>query len=159
MLLGRYAAVVLVFAISLFFINVIPALYIWMRTGYEPWSFLHAVLLILLSFASLAALMNLVAVMQPHAGLVIIAGFIQISFSRILAERQDLYDLFASTRVVAPVLDAIHFVIPKNTELLWTGIDLVYKGSVESWAPVWSTLAFAVVALALSCVILHRRSL
>jgi len=161
MLLGRYVGALLLFTASLIFFHVVPALHVWLGTGYPPWGFLLAVLLVLLSFASLLALMTVIAASQPnpHPGYPMIAGLSQIVLSRLLADPTDLYNTFTNFREVAPLFTAIHGVLPRNTELLWAGIDLVHSGRVESWAPVWATLAFTVVALALACAILHRRSL
>lgn len=160
-LLGRYLGAVLLFAASLVFFHGVPAFHVWIGTGYKPWDFLLGVLLLLLSFASLLALMTAIAALvpNPHPGYPMIAGLAQIVLSRLLADTTDLYNTFTNFRDVAPLFNFVHDVLPRNTELLWAGIDLVHTGRAESWAPVWATLVFTVVTLALACVILHRRSL
>jgi ABC-type transport system involved in multi-copper enzyme maturation permease subunit len=161
MLLGRYLGGVTLYAVALVFFHVIPALHVWRGAGYPPWQFLKAVALILLSFAGLLALMTLITVLQPnpHPGYAIIAAFAQIALSRQLADMADLRTTYTSFETIEPLFQAVHFLLPRNTELLWIGIDLVHSIPVKSWAPLWATLAFVAIAMGLSCWIFQRRSL
>jgi hypothetical protein len=157
-LLGRYLAGLFAFALALFFISGVPALYVWWTTGITQYRFFTGLGLTLLSFASLLALMALVGVLQPNAALLVMVGFVQFTFGRVLATREELYVLIRWDWLKV-LLDWLYVVLPKNVDLQRMAGSYLAKANFESWWPVWTTAAFTAVALAAAGVLLQRRNL
>lgn len=157
-LLGRYLAALFAFALALFFIAGVPALYVWGTTGITQFRFFAGLGLALLSFASLLALMALVGVLQPNSALLVMVGFVQFTFARFLATREDLYVLI-QWEWLKTLLDWLYYVLPKNMDLQRMATTYLAKGTFESWWPVWSTAVFALAALALAGILLQRKNL
>lgn len=156
LLLGRYLAAFAQFAVALLLVCGVPALHVWMGTGISTWPFLKGVGLILFGYACTLALSTLAAVLQPNVGLVSVLTFAQLGLSPLLAER---HDQFKELPAMQGLTSFLYWVLPKNNELMRMSIDVFYSNPVESWAPLWSSAIFLVVALAAACLIFQRKSL
>lgn len=156
-LLGRYISGVAVFALAMLLMNGSVALYAWARTGISPWRFLAALGITTFSFAVVLALMTLVGVSQPNTALLVMAGFVEVMFSRFLATREMLYAVI-TRQWIKDSLDWSYRLLPKHAGLQKLAVDCFMNRSIESWYAAWSSGVFLVVMLALACWLLHRKS-
>lgn len=157
MLLGRYVAALLVYVAALFITYVVPALYVWQTTGITQYRFLASIGITIFSFTATLALMTLLGVGQPNQALLVIVGFVQVTLSRLLAERATFYPLIPY-QWVKTTIDWIYRLFPKSSELQRMATDYFAKATIESWWPFWSTGVFTVVTLTLALWVFHRKS-
>ncbi len=157
-LLERYLGALTLFITSLMLLCVIPALYIWWGTRIPPWKYFLALLLIVFSYAAVLALMALASVSQSSAAMLIILGFLQLSFSGILAEGRAQNFRPITSPWILSTLEWMYKILPKNSELRSIGSKLVVDAHPEMFFVVWSTAAFLVACLVLASVLLHRKS-
>jgi ABC-type transport system involved in multi-copper enzyme maturation permease subunit len=158
-LLGRYLGAFATFFVVAAALNLPPALYLWMRAGVAPGRFLVSLSLLLFSFATLLALMVLVATIYPHPAMPIMAGFLQIFFSVLLAGRDfRLFDVVKWPWAQAAIT-WVYRILPKQRELEEIGLKFIRTGQIENWWPIWSSALFLFAALAVSILILRRRHL
>ncbi len=157
-LLGRYLAGLTAFAVALFFICGVPALYVWWTTGITQYRFFTGLGLTLLSFASLLSLMALVSVLQVNAALLVMVGFVQFTFARFLATRGELYVLIPWDWLKT-LLDWLYYLLPKNAGLQRAATTYLTTATFVSWWLLWTTAVFAVAALAAACVLLQRKNI
>lgn len=156
-LLGRYASAVTLFLGVVLVADVTLALYFWGRTGIAPGNFLGALGLLALSFACLAALMTLGAMVQASPVLIIGVAVVQMAVSTVLAQREGLYT-FITTEWVHWLMDGAYYVLPKNSELHELAFDFLQSGAMSSWGPVWSSVLPLLGALGVAAWLLHRKS-
>jgi ABC-type transport system involved in multi-copper enzyme maturation permease subunit len=158
-LLGRYLGAFATFVVAVAALNLPPALYLWFRTGVAPGSFFVSFALLLFSFATLLALMALVATIYPHPAMPIMAGFLQIFLSVLLAGRDfRLFDVIKWPWAQA-VITWVYRILPKQREIEEIGLKFIRIGRIEDWWPIWSSAVFFLGALAASFLILRRRHL
>ena len=154
--LGRLIGVLGLYALAIAVMDGGSALYLWSRTGVSPQRFLLALLFPLLSFAAYLAVMGLVSLAQPNAGVLIMVAFVQATISAILATRTRLFVLihwaWAQT-----TLNWLYRILPKNSELDRLAVSYFTQGTYEWW-PIWSTGAFIAAALGVCFWFLHRKS-
>jgi hypothetical protein len=158
-LLGRMAGSAFVFAVVLFFMHVITALYFGWRTGISPVPFLKAIGIVWFAFVCLVSLMALVGVSQPSVALLVMVGFLQIFLSRgLLAGRKEMVEFF-KVKWLEPVLDFMHAVLPRTKELGDIAADLLNRQPVESWSPLWWSAGLVMIYTMLACYLLHRKAI
>ena len=155
--LGRYAGAVGLVAVALFVLNGLPAIYFWLRAGYSPGKNFGALLLALFSFAAVLALMNLLSVLQMGSAIPVMAGYLQLALSSMLANRTAFY-AFLTSDWVQFFLDWSYRILPKHSELGGLASVFLEDGAIDAWWPIWSTGLFLVGALGLSCWVFHRKS-
>ena len=158
MLLARYLGAWLLFCISLLLAYGLPAMYLWAGTGYRPGRFFLGLALTALNFGAVLAMMAPVGVAQSNPALLIIAGFIQVTVSRVLVDRESVYALL-NLRWPRPLMDAAYRILPKTWELGRMASGIVDARPVESWWPFWTTVVFGALMLALAAELLHRKSI
>ena len=156
-LVGRYAGGVVLLAISLMLVVGVPGIYFSLRAGLSLPNLFGALALLLLSFSAVLALMALIAVFQVSPVIPIMVGFLQLTLSAVLANRQALYSFFQS-EWIRTSFDWSYYVLPKNSELSNLASGFLANGAVEAWWPVWSTGLFLFGALTLACWLFHRKS-
>ena len=156
-LLGRYLSGLAMFMLAMLLMNGSVALYAWARTGITPWRFFAALGITSFSFAVVLALMTLVGVSQPNAALLVMAGFVEVMFSRFLATREMLYPLI-TRQWIRDSLEWSYRIMPKHSGLQRMAVDYFMKGTMESWYAAWTSGLFLVVVLVLACWLLHRKS-
>lgn len=159
LLLGRYLGALGLFALALILLDSIPALYLWLRAGVAPGRFFLAMAVLVFSFATVLALMTLVAVVQPTTALPVIAGFVQIIFSALLMNRDILLYDIVRAGWARWCIDWIYRILPKNRELEQFTLAYLRTEKFPSWWPVWSSALFLVGALAVAIWLLRRRNL
>jgi ABC-type transport system involved in multi-copper enzyme maturation permease subunit len=153
---GRFLGVLAVLVVAIVLMDAGSALYLWTRTGIGPGRFLLALLFPLLSFVAYLALMALISLAQANAGVLIMVGFLQATFSTILFNRNQLFT-FITWGWARTSLDWLYRILPKNFELDRRTSTYFATGNVEWW-PIWSTAVFIAAALGLSFWLLHRKS-
>lgn len=156
LLLGRYLAALVQFAVALLLVCGVPALHVWLGTGNSTAPFLKGVGLILFGYACTLAFSTLLAVLQPNVGLVAVVTFVQLGLSPLLAQREDQFKEHPALRGLA---DFLYWVLPKNDELRVMAIDMYYGTAVDSWTPLWASAIVLVVSLSAACLIFQRKSL
>ena len=157
LLLGRYFGALGLFFLAVVALDLPPAAYLWIRAGVSPKPFLVSLALLLLSFAALLALMTLVAAIYPHPGVPIMAGFLQIFLSVLLAQRDfRLYDII-TWKWAQTVVDWVYRILPKIREVEEIGLAFIPTGQIENWWPIWSTALFLVGALGAAYGLLRRK--
>jgi ABC-type transport system involved in multi-copper enzyme maturation permease subunit len=158
-LVGRFLGVFVLFASSVFLMAVVPATYLWARTGVSLRQYLIAVSISVFAFSTLLAVMTLAAVEASHFALPIILAFLYTNFASLLVQRKAIYyqDIITS-KLGQWLVDWMYRILPKTTEIAQASSAYLNKGVLDSWWPFWSTALFVAGALALSCWLMHRKS-
>jgi len=146
-----------VFAVTIFLMDAVPALYLLLRAHVPVKPYFLGLLLVLLGFLGTLALMALVAITQTNPAALIVIAFVQLTLSSVLAARAELYRVI-SWKWVHPVLEWMWRILPKNSDLSRLATAFLAKGAIESWLPIWTTALFVVCALGLSVWCLSRKS-
>jgi ABC-type transport system involved in multi-copper enzyme maturation permease subunit len=157
--IGRYLGALGLFAGSIFLMAVVPAFYLWVRTGVSPKHFLIALCISVFTFSTLLALMTFVAIEASHPALPIILAFVYTIFAGLLSARKLVFYQDVITRKWAQwLLDWVYRILPKTAELGQASRKYLAMGTLDSWWPIWSSALFVVGALALACWMMHRKS-
>ena len=157
-LLGRLAGGALLYALTVTLLVAMPALHLSLRTGVSPARLFVALALSLLSYAAMFAVMSAIAISQPNAALLGIAGFCELMFSSALQQREALLAMAGLPRWVGVPLDVLYHLLPKHADLGQAAIEYASGGAFTGTAAVLSTAALLVGWSALACVQLVRRS-
>jgi hypothetical protein len=157
-LLGRLLGTIFIFATVVYVMYGSTALFFSSRTGISAASFLKALGFSVLIFFCIVTMMALVGIAQPNPALLVIVGFLQITFSEFLANRKEIAEAF-NFKWLKPTLDALHAVLPRTKELGDLSADVFARQPVESWAPLWWSVGLTTLYLALACWALHRKNI
>lgn len=157
--LGRYLGSVVLFATLVFFMAVVPAVYLWARTGVSIRQFLIASCLSAFTFGVLLSLISILAMGATHPAIPIIFAFVFNMFVPQLAQRKAVfYQDIITSQWGQWLLDWVYRILPKTSELVVASRKYLNAGVLDSWWPIWSSALFVVGALALSCWLLHKKS-
>jgi len=157
--LGHYIGTLVLYAGSVLLMALVPAVYLWARTGVSFRQFLVAICISVFAFSAMLALMSLAAMGASHPALPIILAFLYTMFAPQLAQRKAVYyeDVITS-KWGQWLVDWLYRILPKTSELVMASRKYLNAGVVDSWWPFWSTALFVAGALALSCWLMHRKS-
>ncbi|MBI3483535.1 MAG: hypothetical protein HY012_00060 [Acidobacteria bacterium] len=157
--LGRYIGVFALFAGTVFLMAVVPALYLWARTGVSIRQFLIALCISVFTFSTVLALMSVAAMGASHPALPIILAFVYSMFGPQLVQRKALfYQDIITWKWAQWLMDWLYRILPKTSELVVASRTYLDSGQLHSWWPIWSSALFVAGALALSCWMMHRKS-
>jgi ABC-type transport system involved in multi-copper enzyme maturation permease subunit len=157
--LGHYIGVLALFAGTVFLMAVVPALYLWVRTGVSIRQFLVALCISVFTFSTVLALMSVAAMGASHPALPIILAFVYTMLGPLLVERKAaFYQDIITWKWAQWLLDWLYRILPKTSELAMASRKYLNAGVLDSWWPIWSSALFVVGALALSCWLMHRKS-
>jgi ABC-type transport system involved in multi-copper enzyme maturation permease subunit len=155
---GRIIGANLVFGITLALLTVPPAVYVRLRFGYDSHLYYYAIGILWLSFFCLTMLMAAVSIFRATSTIVVAIGFMEVFLAGALASRKVFYE-FIHYAWFRHTCDALYYILPRPGDLIHIAESRYRTGVVESWAPLWTTLAFAAVIYALSVIVLSRKTL
>jgi ABC-type transport system involved in multi-copper enzyme maturation permease subunit len=156
--LGHYLGTFALFAGTVFVFAVVPALYLWARTGVSIKQFLIAISISVFTFSTVLAMMSVAAIATSHVALPIILAFVYSLFGPGLAQRKALfYQDIITWKWAQWLMDWVYRILPKTSELVSASQKYLNTGVLDSWWPIWSSALFVVGALALSCWLMHRK--
>lgn len=157
--LGRFLGVFALFSGTVFLMAVVPALYLWARTGVSIRQYLIAVSISVFAFSTMMALMSVAAMGATHPSMPIYLAFVYTIFSPQLAQRKAIYYQDIITWKWGQwVVDWLYRILPKTSELALASRKYLIAGVLDSWWPIWSSALFVVGALALACWLMRRKS-
>jgi hypothetical protein len=157
--LGHYLGTYALFVGTVFLMAVVPALYLWARTGVSIKQFLVAICISAFTFSTVLAIMAVAAMGTSHVALPIILAFVYSLFAPGLWHRDAFYYQDIITWKWAQwLMDWIYRILPKTPELVAASQKYLNSGVLDSWWPIWSSALFVAGALALSCWLMHRKS-
>ncbi len=157
LLIGKYLGAVFVVTANIVYAIVGIWLVIGFKTGVWNVYFLYSGLTIVFMFAVLYAVLTLIGVFSKSTSVLIIAVYLLISISPVLAQRDKIF-LFPLGIVWETVIDALYWIVPKYYELTVMTHELVEGLSILSWTPIISNLIIALVALNLGIFIFSKKS-
>ena len=155
-LLGRMAACLFFFLLVLFVMQGVPALYIGARVGISAAPFFGALALVAFSFLCITSLLALTSMAVPNTAMLVIVGFVQINFSRLLAEREAIVRI-SGMNWLKPPMDFLHAILPRTKEIGDIAADVLNNQPVGSWAPFWWSAALVVIYTGVACIAFHRK--
>ena len=119
--------------------------------------YLQALLYVLVLYAVLGAFMQLITVLLPNTGVVILSGFAMILLSNFLHQRAALVTLTDKAWALA-LADYAYYVLPKYNGIRDIVIQLGESQEVTSWMPVWSSVLFGAACWGLAAFAFSRKS-
>jgi len=126
------------------------------KTGVWDPAFMIAILTVVFMFAVLLSAVTLTVVITGNATVGTMVAFALMLISPILAQHKLMVKLLDS-EAWRTAWRTLHQVLPKVYEVGKMNMDLLRGRTVESWAPVWSSAAFAAVMLAVALYIFSKR--
>lgn len=156
-LLGRYLGAVAIVAFNIVYLVFFSWLILSLKTGLWNTGFLASSLLIIITFAILYGFMTLLALLSQSGAFALMGTYFVIFFSPLLLQRDQIYALL-SHRIYGFILDGLYYFFPKTPELGKMTGNLVIGIPVQSWMPLWSSLLFGFLMLALSLLIFTRKN-
>lgn len=155
--LGRVFGAYGVFLAAMLVFNLIPAAYFWVRAGIVPRYFLGGIGLLCVSFLGMLCLMALVSMFQNGVATIVTVGFLDLIISSVFLSRKAWYQLLPYD-FMRTSMDVGYQVLPKHEELSRMATRFVVMGNVDSWTPLWTTLAFCAAALIVAGWRMSRKS-
>ncbi len=157
--LGHFIGTFVLYTSSVVLMAVVPALYLWARTGVSLRQFLVAICISVFAFSAMLALLSLAAMGASNPALPIMLAFVFTMFTGLLANRKVFfYQDIITSKWGQWLVDWLYRILPKTSELVMASRKYLNAGVVDSWWPFWSTALFVAGALALSCWLMHRKS-
>jgi ABC-type transport system involved in multi-copper enzyme maturation permease subunit len=157
--LGHYLGAYALYVSTVFLLAVVPALYLWARTGVSIKQFLVAVCISMFTFSTVLAMMSVAAMVSSNVALPIILAFVYSLFAPGLWHREAFfYQDIITWKWLQWVLDWLYRILPKTPELVAASQKYLNAGVLDSWWPIWSSALFVVGALGLCCWLMHRKS-
>lgn len=148
-LLGRVIGSLLIVAFNIFYLVVFSGLILSLKTGVWNWGFLWAAVMIVLAFSVLFSLMTFLSVLSKNGPLALMVTYMIIFFSPILLARNQIYALLSS-KYYGYMIDSLYYFLPKMAEMGDITQRIARGVEVHSWMPLWSSLLFALLMLALA---------
>jgi len=156
-LTGRYLGAVAIVAFNIFYLIVFSWLILSLKTGIWNYGFLMAGVMIVVTFAILFALMTFLGVTIRSGPFSLMITYLIIFFSPLLLQRDAIYALLSS-KYYAYLFDGLYHFLPKTSELGNITRLLVQGADVNSWMPLWTSLIFGVLMLAVSNIVFSRKN-
>ncbi len=147
LLLGKYLGTLAVIGCNLFYL----VLGVWVILGWKTqiWkvSFLYSALLALFAFAVLLTVVTFVAVVSGSAVLATMVTYFLLLMSVVVAQHERIAPLFNS-QWPRDLVKWLYYLLPKVFELGDMSRRALMGQRFDTWLPLWSSAAFALVALA-----------
>jgi ABC-type transport system involved in multi-copper enzyme maturation permease subunit len=155
--LARYAGALLLYALTLFIVAGLLALYIGARSGQPVGRFFVALAVSVFSFAAILSLMLVTSIGQPLTGMAVLAGYLLIVAVGVLNNRAMLYRVIKQ-QWLQFTLDWAYRLLPKMNEMNLAASQYWQGKEIETWWPFWTSGVFLAAMLALAVWSFHRRS-
>ncbi len=157
LLFGKFSGGLLVVLINIFYL----IFGIWLLIGlkFNVWDldFLLTIPTITYTFGVLYSFIILIGVLTGSSILAMMLTFlIFFIFSPLLTLRDQLY-LIVDNKTLELVLDTIYYVVPQTSELQIVTADLALGGSISSYDPIFTSLAFMILSIALGIIIFNKK--
>ncbi len=157
LLLGKYFGIVLLALTPVLAIALVPFATYRAHVYFPVAPYLRSVLMLIFLYATFLAVMQLLAVLQPHTGLLVLSSFGIIVTSFVLYDRH-LTLITVTDTTVNRIANILYYVFPKFSEVILIGNGRIGNIPVETWMPVWSTGLFSAACLALAAFLFSRRN-
>ena len=155
-LLGRYLGNVLVVTCNIAWLVLGVWTILGIKTGIWRVSFLVTIPATMFAFAVLLTVVVFVGVVFESAALATMVSAALILMSFILAQTSTMLKLLSS-EWSRNVWRTLYHSLPKISDLDSMTVDVINKGTVDDFTPVWTSSIFAAIVLAVSLWIFHRR--
>ncbi len=151
-MLGKYLGGVLVVLLNITFLILGVWLIVSFKFSYWDVSFLWSIIIITFTFAVLYALIVLFGVLTKSSILgMMIAYFIFLIFSPIMAFVRDRIELLTQSQTVKSILLGIYYIVPKTSELMGSTIlNLSVGKGVADYQPIYSSFIFLIAILGIT---------
>ncbi len=157
LLIGKFTGALLVVILNIVYAIVGLWLVIGLKTGIWNVNFLYSGVTIIFMYTVIFTIVLLIGLLSRSTAVIVIATYMIISASPLLANRQEIF-LLPIARWVEHVLDFFYWILPKYSETAIITKDLVIGEPIFSWTPVLSSVIIGVVVLNLSIYIFSRKS-
>ena len=156
-LFGKYLGGMIVVVLNVAYL----ILGIWLMIGFKfnVWDapFLYTILTISFTFALLYSLIILVGVISQNAIVsMMVCYFIFILLSPLLAGREFIFS-FIHNDFVKGLLNLLYYIVPQTKDLGDMTSNLVRGAAIESYRPVYVSLAFIILTFGLSIFIFRKK--
>lgn len=156
-LTGRFVGAVAIVAFNIFYLVIFSWLILSIKTGIWNWGFLLAGVMITITFAILYSLMTFLSVLSGSGAVSLMITYLILFFSPLLLQRDKIYALLSS-KFYGYLIDAIYYFLPKTAELGNITQQLVRQIEVSSWLPLWTSLLFGCLMIAISGIIFQSKN-
>lgn len=153
---GRFIGALAIVAFNIFYLMVFTFLIMSLKTGIWNWGFLLAGLMIIITFATLFALMTLLGVVSRSGPFSLMLTYLILFFSPLLLQRDQIYALL-DARIYSYILDGLYYILPKTAELGKLTEELVRGVEITNWMPLWSGILFGIFTLLFSAYIFEQK--
>jgi ABC-type transport system involved in multi-copper enzyme maturation permease subunit len=154
---GKVIGAALIVAINVIYLVSFTFLVLSIKSGIWNWGFLWAALIIIGAFIVLYSLMTLLSLLTGSGPFALMLTYLIIFFSPLLLARDQIYALLSS-KFYAMFFDGLYYTLPKTAQLGVITQQLVRGSEIVSWAPLWSSILFAVATFSLSVFIFSRKN-
>ncbi|MBD3384030.1 ABC transporter permease subunit [candidate division KSB1 bacterium] len=154
---GRYLGAVAIVALNIFYLVIGTWLIMSLKTGIWNFGFLLGGALIVLTFAILFALMTLLGIVSKSGPLSLMITYLILFFSPLLKQRDSIYALLSS-KIYGQIIDGLYYFLPKTSELGSITQRLTRGLEINTWTPLWTSLAFGIFIFLLSAYIFQRKN-
>ncbi|MFC1564233.1 hypothetical protein ACFL6G_04810 [candidate division KSB1 bacterium] len=157
LLIGKFTGSLLVVTLNVVYAIVGLWLVIGVKTGIWNINFLYAGVTIIFMYIVIFTFVLLIGLLSKSTAVIVIATYMIISVSPLLANRQEIF-LLPLSRTVERIIDFFYWILPKYSETAIITRDLVMGDPIYSWTPVISSVLIGIVVLNLSIYIFSKKS-
>ncbi|OIP61919.1 MAG: hypothetical protein AUK34_04150 [Ignavibacteria bacterium CG2_30_36_16] len=159
LLLGKYFGGLLVVFINISFLILGMWLLVSFKFSYWDFSFLSTILFIVFTFAVLYSLLVFFGVLtQGSTAGMMIAYFIYIILSPLLAQAYIQIDVWTENKIYIYLVKGLYYIVPKTAELLGTdAINVVTGAGIDDYQPIITSFLFLILMLGFSIVLFRKK--
>jgi ABC-type transport system involved in multi-copper enzyme maturation permease subunit len=155
-ILGRYIGNVLVVGCNIAYLVIGVWMILGWKTGLWPKAFLLTIASTMFTFAVLLSIVILMGVLFESSALSTMVTVAVMLLSPILAQKT-LMERLLSSEWSRDIWRGLYYALPKVYDIGRMTLDFVFDRTVESYAPLWSSAAFAVVVLSAGLIVFSKR--
>ncbi|MFC1493479.1 ABC transporter permease subunit [candidate division KSB1 bacterium] len=157
LLLGKFSGALLVVILNIVYAIVGLWLVIGVKTGIWNVNFLYSGVTIIFMYTVIFSIVLLIGLLSKSTAVIVIATYMIISASPLLANRQEIF-LLPLSRSIEHIIDFFYWILPKYAETAIITKDLVMGEPIYSWTPVISSVIIGIVVLNLSIYLFSKKS-
>ncbi|MCP4726223.1 MAG: ABC transporter permease subunit [bacterium] len=157
LLIGKFSGALLVVILNIVYAIIGLWFVIGLKTGIWNVNFLYSGVTIIFMYTVIFSIVLLIGLLSKSTAVIVIATYMVISASPLLANRQEIF-LLPIARWIEHVLDFFYWILPKYAETAIITSDLVVGDPIYSWTPVISSVIIGIVVFNLSIYIFSKKS-
>ncbi len=157
LLLNKFGGIFISYAALIVLCGVAGNVVMYLVNGIYSDNIVYVYLLNLLSLFIWLSITTLAGILFGSGTMAVMVA-ISMWFLQYLLQFRDFVSKIVESGFVLKLMDILYYIFPKTSELSSITIDVAVGNRVASWLPLYTSLAFGVVALIAATMVFNRRN-